>query len=85
MKSRLTRLEKVTRALSGGRCPVCYGRDSDGYNARIWFREGAAAPVLGGPSPCYDEAGHCVRCGARARDIVVCFPGVGPGAREEGD
>ena len=85
MRSRLTRLEKATHALNGGLCPTCAGRDGQGFNARIWLRAGDAAPVLSGASSYYDDTGRCVRCGARARDIVMHVPGFGQGAREEGE
>ena len=76
MKSRLARLEKATGALDGGRCPVCAGRNGQGFNARIWTKEGDEPAVLQRKSPFYDDNGFCVRCGARANDIVICYAGL---------
>ena len=82
MRSRLARLERTTRAIVGGTCPVCFGHNGEGFNARIWMQAGNEPPVLNCRGSGYDEPGVCVRCGARAREIVMHFPGVGCGGVE---
>ena len=82
MRSRLTRLERAMRAIGGRTCPVCFGHDGQGFNARISIQDGDAPPVLNCAGSGYDEHGKCVRCGARAREIVMHFHGIGSGGVE---
>ena len=79
LTQQLARLERTMRECGRVRCPLCFGRNDLGFNARIFIQRGDAAPELSGQAACYDEHGRCRCCGAVARDIVMKIVGISRG------
>src|SRR5688500_11414243 len=71
LTQQLARLERTMREHGRSRCPLCFGRNGEGFNARIFIQRGDSASRLHGQATCYDELGRCRRCGTVARDIVM--------------